>query len=136
MALALVGAIAWRWYVTPPPDMDAPASAGLYQHKTPEPPGRRGDDESFHYVLPDKKVKLAPEKAQLEDLTPEMQGRLGVDFKKATRKKKIPLPPSVEAVLDMLPAQHGTPHVDGRPQLIPQTTTMGGAPVEEQPQQR
>ena len=132
MTLALIASAAWRYYATPGPDMDAPASSGLYQHKTPEPPGRRGDDESFHYVRAGEPVQVASDKVQVEDLSAELRGRLGVDLKRAAGKKKIPLPPAVEAVLDMMPAQHGTPHVEGRPQLIPQTTAPGGAPVEEQ----
>ena len=135
MALALAAAAAWRWYSAPPLDMDAPAQAGLYQHHAAEPPARQGDQDSFHYVRADQPVIVAPNKATIDDLSPEARQKLGLEapVKSKRRRKKpampITVPPVVQSVLDMLPPTPGAPHVGEKPQLIPQEAPKDGAPL-------
>lgn len=129
MGLLLAAAAAWRLWPAFRYDGDEPASSAPYQHLAPPPPSRKGDADSFNYVRAREKVEVADiTRSKLEDYAPQSK-QFANSRSTGTQREDIPLSPAVEALLEMLPPPRVTPHVDGRPQLIPAIEEPGGAPL-------
>jgi len=102
---------------------------GLYRHRTPEAAPRKGDPDSFHYVRAGKdKLRVAGSQGALDAIPEDLQRQWGIRGPEGLDKAK--LTPAMEAMLEMMPPARSYPHVEGKPQLIPQMEPMGGVPLE------